>query len=171
MCLLPEFHAARSRPRAALRAHGPGPIGPGRAGGDGRFARYYETTSNPSIIPGTRKVASNTLTSADRGGYAAFRKRAFRGVLTLSPTPSVPLGHHHLTQRGSGAQASLCFRSCIERQYRTHTSPRILVQRSYEESSGLYLMRSHEVIFRSPRRTYTVSRLWSSEISPSTSFG
>jgi hypothetical protein len=114
MCLLPELHAARSRPRAALIAHGPGPIGPGRAGGDGRFARYYETTSNLSIIPGTRKVAFSTLTSADRGGYAAFRKRAFRDVLTLSPTPSVPLGHHHLTQRGSVAQASLCFRSCIE---------------------------------------------------------
>jgi hypothetical protein len=45
-----------------------------------------------------------------------FAAHLFREALTLSPTPSVPLGHHLLTQCESGSQTVLYFGTCIELQ-------------------------------------------------------
>jgi hypothetical protein len=40
----------------------------------------------------------------------------FHEVLSLSPTPSAPLGYRRLARRGSVAQDVLCFGTCIEVQ-------------------------------------------------------
>ena len=51
----------------------------------------------------------------------------FHEAITLSPTPSAPLGPQHPAQRGTATQNVLYFRSCIERQYRTYIGRRIFI--------------------------------------------
>jgi hypothetical protein len=56
-----------------------------------------------------RRTSENPL-------QAKFAEITFHEALTLSPTPSVPLGYHHPPQRGNGSQTVLCFGTCIELQ-------------------------------------------------------
>ncbi len=51
-----------------------------------------------------------------------------RDVLTVSFARSLHHGSHYLKQRGSVAQAVLCFRTCMESLYRAYTALCTLIQ-------------------------------------------